>query len=257
MERSMSVAEQAARWAVRLEAANKDTQAQFARWLRQSPLHIQEYLLLTAVDRELAAVDLSDIDTAALSASLRSSAAPTVEMSRSPKYSVRLALAASVIAAVMAGWWFLFGPGTLSVYKTGVGEQRKLALADGTIVQLEPLSRLHAKLSDRARDIELIAGEASFDVRHDAQRPFRVRAREILIEDIGTLFRVHRRSSGMVISVMEGAVDISAHAHRTYPKTRISAGEQARIGEGGQALRRQRLQPEPASSLHRRRLLFN
>jgi transmembrane sensor len=85
-------------------------------------------------------------------------------------------------------------------------------LGDSTEVILASASRLvvAADYGNRARNVEL-EGEALFRVRHDATRPFRVRAGNVVAEDLGTEFVVRNvtMSAGPVrIAVSEGVVAV-------------------------------------------------
>jgi transmembrane sensor len=85
-------------------------------------------------------------------------------------------LAASVIVAAGLDWWL-----TLSrpdQFQTKVGEQRSVLLADGSRVTLNTASRIEVRLQADQRVVQLLQGEALFEVAHDAQRPFRRARRE-------------------------------------------------------------------------------
>lgn len=68
----------------------------------------------------------------------------------------------AILALLVAGagvgvWWTLNRPPT---YQTNVGEQRTVQLADGSSVRLDTDSRIRVRLSDEARRIELLKGQA-------------------------------------------------------------------------------------------------
>ncbi len=122
-----------------------------------------------------------------------------------------IGLAASLVIAAGALWWFT-GPGSWQSYTTKIGEQRVLELADGSTVHLNTDSQIAVRLSDTARNVRLLRGEALFSVEHDAKRPFLVRSDEAVIQAIGTRFDVYRRPQGTRVAVIEGLVKISASA---------------------------------------------
>jgi ferric-dicitrate binding protein FerR (iron transport regulator) len=74
---------------------------------------------------------------------------------------------------------------------TRAGQRATAQLIDGTEVTLAPESRIRYAVEpgSRTRDVELV-GKAFFVVRHDAVRPFRVRTRSAVTEDLGTEFVV-------------------------------------------------------------------
>lgn len=111
-------------------------------------------------------------------------------------------------------------------YATGVGARQELRLSDGSRVVLGPDSRL-AVLGDDGRSVEL-AGEAYFQVRHDAARPFTVTTHGAVIEDVGTAFTVRADSAaGTTVAVTEGVVAVSV-ANTAAAET-LRAGDRARI----------------------------
>jgi transmembrane sensor len=70
------------------------------------------------------------------------------------------------------------------------------------------------------------SGQARFRVRHDPQRLFRVEAGGVVIDDLGTIFSVVRRSDSVVVSVTEGAVAVAfADASGVSARRTLGAGE--------------------------------
>jgi transmembrane sensor len=111
-------------------------------------------------------------------------------------------------------------------YATEVGARKELRLADGSRVVLGPASRL-AVSGDDGRTVEL-AGEAYFQVRHDADRPFTVTTGGATIRDVGTAFTVRADSAeGTTVAVAEGVVAVST-ANTAAAET-LRAGDRARI----------------------------
>lgn len=97
-----------------------------------------------------------------------------------------------IVALLIAGlgvgvYWQL---NAASTYGTQVGEQRSVQLADGSVVRLDTNSRIRVKLSGSERQIDLLEGQALFEVAHDTSRPFRVRADAMTVTALGTVFDV-------------------------------------------------------------------
>jgi transmembrane sensor len=118
--------------------------------------------------------------------------------------------AASVIAvaigvAALGIWSF-----SAQRYETGVGEQRDVVLADGSKVTLNTNSAVTVRYSKSRRYLVLEHGEALFAVAHNAARPFDVAAGGTLTRALGTEFNVDMRSTRVTVSVLEGAVQVSA-----------------------------------------------
>jgi len=298
-----SIAEQAARWATVIEHGGQKEHVAFAAWLRASPHHVREYLLITALDKELDGLDLEDlnidellaksaINVTPLDNGIRDDSAPTAESTvssglqlRARRLSVRwlTGLAACVASVTIAAWWYVLRPAASQDYSTGIAEERSFSLPDGSIVQLSPVSRIEVRFSPAVREVSLLQGEAVFKVQHNALRAFRVHAGGALIEDVGTEFHVYRRPTGTVVSVLEGAVEISPEsklsgsaysvvepsargesiadgkppAKPTSLRARLAAGEEARIAVDGHILKRTPISVEEMSSWRRPHLIFS
>lgn len=123
-----------------------------------------------------------------------------------------VAAAAVLVAALGAAVWMTQRPGT-QVISTAVGQERHLALADGSQLTLNTNTLLAVRFTPARRDIYLRRGEAHFEVVHDASRPFFVHAGDTVIRDVGTQFEVRLRSQRDVdVLVNEGRVEVQGPA---------------------------------------------
>lgn len=145
---------------------------------------------------------------------LEQAPAPAVIQLR-PGRRLALALAASLVLALGATLlWRAFGPARVPaprVVATQAGEQRAFDLPDGSHLVLAPASVLRVSPQygrpERRVDLE---GEAWFEVRHDASRPFRVYARGTVTEDLGTEFSVRAIAgeSSVRVTVVSGSASL-------------------------------------------------
>jgi transmembrane sensor len=136
----------------------------------------------------------------------------------------QLGLAASLLAVGVFAWLLVTAP-TNTEYRTAVGEQRTVTLADGSTVLLNTDSDVRVQLSRSVRRIELARGEALFSVSHDPNRPFEVHALQGVTTAVGTQFDVELTRGGAAISVLEGTVTVGGSAHGTTPpQVAVSAG---------------------------------
>jgi transmembrane sensor len=166
-----------------------------------------------------------------LSGELRSSPAIAALLASAPTVRARwrvpvwqVGLAASLLALGAFAWRFSGGP-TTTQYSTSVGEQRTVALADGSTVFLNTDSDVRVQLSRRVRRIELARGEALFNVSHDPNRPFEVHALQGVTTAVGTQFDVELTRSGAAISVLEGTVTVGGSSRAaSLPPVAVSAG---------------------------------
>ncbi len=136
----------------------------------------------------------------------------------------QVGLAASLLAVGTFAWLFIGRPVTTE-YSTAVGEQRTVALADGSSVVLNTDSLLRVRLSSHRRQIELVRGEALFSVSHDPNRPFAVLALQGVTTAVGTQFDVEITRGGAAVSVLEGTVTVGGGgAAASTPAVAVTAG---------------------------------
>jgi transmembrane sensor len=159
--------------------------------------------------------------------------------------SLLLAAAAASVAGVGAlGWWRheraepAVATGGAREYATTRGQQAQVTLVDGTRVWLNVDSRLTVPhdYGVAARDVAL-EGEAYFVVEHDARRPFRVRTRGAVSEDLGTEFnvRAYPDDAGVVVVVASGRVALrpDGTAGGTAAGVELGRGQMGRLGVAG------------------------
>ena len=132
----------------------------------------------------------------------------------------RWAVAASfAMAIVLGGTWLANQHGlvdhTLAEHQmnqsdtieTIIGQQKPVSLPDGSVVHLNTNSQINIDFSENQRNIELVRGEAHFDVAHDEQRPFIVQAGENKVTAVGTAFNIQLENEGhFELLVTEGKV---------------------------------------------------
>lgn len=95
-------------------------------------------------------------------------------------------------------------------HSTGVGEQRTIALPDGSSVALNADSALSVNFGGVERRLSLLEGEALFTVMPDPARPFVVEAGGGQTHALGTVFDIDIRPSDVVVTVVEGVVSVAA-----------------------------------------------
>ena len=89
---------------------------------------------------------------------------------------------------------------------TARAQTRTLTLADDSLVALSADTVVEITMSDTARTIRLVQGEAYFDVASDLDRPFTVATGDMMFTALGTAFNVDRRHRSAELSVFEGQV---------------------------------------------------
>ncbi|MFD2780392.1 FecR family protein [Novosphingobium pokkalii] len=115
---------------------------------------------------------------------------------------------------------------------TGVGEVRRLGLADGSALAVDARSSLHVDVARGGRrEVAMEAGRALFRVTHDAAHPFQVVAGAVTITDVGTVFEVTRDEEAGTVDVIvsEGAVRVATPQGARL----LVAGQRARFAARG------------------------
>ncbi|WP_422367408.1 FecR family protein [Pelagibius sp.] len=123
-------------------------------------------------------------------------------------------------------------------HSSATGEIKVVDLQDGSRIRLAPESAVALTFEPSARRIELLRGEAFFEVAADRDRPFRVRAGAAETAVLGTRFGVSLSETGATIAVEEGAVRVRALAavqDLTTRASRLSAGDVLRMAPDGGA----------------------
>lgn len=131
------------------------------------------------------------------------------------------ALAASLCALA------LFPPSSRDL-RTQIGEQRRVALQDGSVAMINTDSLVGVRFAEQRRSITLRRGEAWFQVAKDHARPFVVDAGRVHVRATGTAFSVRREALGARVVVTEGQVVVwrDGEAEASFA---ISAGQEAFI----------------------------
>jgi transmembrane sensor len=94
-------------------------------------------------------------------------------------------------------------------YKTGVGQRRNIALADGSQIQLNTDTAIDVSFDAAQRLIRLRTGEILIQTgKLGDQRPFFVETRDGRIQALGTRFSVHQLAGSTRVGVLEHQVSV-------------------------------------------------
>ena len=275
------VAREAAGWLVVLSDSEctREEREEFVAWLRRSNLHVEEFLRISELTKGLSNYarkrafwpddSVADLIARARAGDFagvvrigtpRSHAAESSGQSTRGRWLPRLAVAASLAiilltVGVIAGM-FDWGSKT---YATNVGEIRSITLEDGSVIELNTRSRLRARFTASERRLELLAGEAIFNVAKNPHRPFRVLAGSTEIVAVGTQFNVDAHDPSTVVTVLEGRVRVTNKTDIQSPTGRqieLARGEQAVIAKHRPPMRIAVADTAKATAWTERRLFF-
>jgi transmembrane sensor len=215
------------------------------RWLRASPIHVAEYLIVTGIAGDVAELargstvstgdllihagdsvrwlelstegDVSKADDSSPRAyhSGRRFAPSRQSSSRQSlgHWVAALATLVIVLGVTLAGWHGFAPRQYVETFGTGHGQERSVRLPDDTFVQLDSDSSITIRFDHGMRRVVLNRGQAYFRVTKDVARPFSVRVGRSVIRDIGTAFDVYLHTSSTTVTVAEGRIQISSLPH--------------------------------------------
>lgn len=113
-------------------------------------------------------------------------------------------------------------------YRTQIGEMKVIPLSDGSVVTLNTNSEIVVRYSRAQRLIELVHGEALFDVAKNKLRPFIVQTGTALVRAVGTSFSVKALPNQPVqVLVREGIVEIKRPGVPVAPAVLVAKNSRA------------------------------
>lgn len=214
---------EAAAWFARLKqrrVESADIQA-FSEW-RRSPENATAFARIEAM-WDAAEVLAHDDDMAELTLAAAKRGAARARSPVRTRWRPLVAALAGVVVLGSAAVWLLAQP---KVYATEVGEQRLVRLADGSTVRLDTASRIAVRLRGNERRVELVSGQALFDVRPDAARPFVVNAGDTAVTALGTRFDVRRLGAEVRVILIEGRVRVDETGGQSRQSWTLRPGQQ-------------------------------
>lgn len=141
------------------------------------------------------------------------------------EWSRRLPAMAAAVALAAALTLYLVDR-QAGVHSTRLGEISRVVLDDGSVVTMNTDSQVRVRFDDRQRGIELLRGEAMFDVAKDRQRPFVVSAGDTRVVAVGTSFKVRRTPAVVKVLVREGIVKVEEGPAQPF---QLRAGDKALV----------------------------
>ena len=217
---STTIDARAAEWALLVNGGDLDSsQAQYLEaWLASDPRHRGAFLRAQA---GLRLIDRLGPDLAAATPK------PVRQRRQPPTRRIMMIGGAGAVAAGLAA---LAAPILLrgDRFRTGLGEVRRVPLQDGSTATINTASVIDVKLGRHRREIDMVRGEAWFNVHPDRARPFLVRAGDIRVQAVGTAFSVRPVEGAVEVIVTEGVVE-AWNVQRPEARTRIGAGASAAL----------------------------
>jgi transmembrane sensor len=220
---SPEIRAEAAAWLARLHAQDRDAadEAGFRVWLSASAAHAAAF---EAVDRIWSDVGgLKDV-RADLRDNSRADLRGALVPLREP-VSRRVLLAGVGFLAVTGGSALFWRSASAKVYQTDVGEQKHVALDDGSQLFLDAKTRISVSFSETARTVDMQYGRANFHVVSDLKRPFIVEAAERRIVATRCNFDVRCEGGQVQVVLIRGEADVKPASASEGQGERLRAGE--------------------------------
>lgn len=233
---------QASAWLVLLEDAPEDDalRAEFMDWLMASPAHLAAWEETARVSDLIAtAGPLPQNSFSQAPGSGRSTWFRNIRPAR--------ALAPLAMAACLA--WIAVPYIALQLRSdatTGAGELRQVTLDDGSRVQLAPTTAIAFSNDAAGRRLNLLRGEAWFDVTHDETHPFKVIAGDNTVTVLGTAFSVRKTDTGTDVAVQRGQVAVTASDGTRSDRVELVAGQS--VSTDGTVITRGTVRPDRVAS---------
>jgi transmembrane sensor len=213
---SPEIRAEAAAWLARLHADDRDgaDEAAFRDWLAASPAHAAAF---EAVDRMWS--DVGGVND------LRDRLRHRAPMRPAPALGRRALLAGVGLLAVTGGSALFWRSASATVYETDVGEQKHVALDDGSQLFLDARTRISVSFSETARTVDMQYGRANFRVVPDPARPFIVEAAEHKIVATRCNFDVRCEDGQVQVVLIHGEADVKPASAPNGGGERLQAGE--------------------------------
>jgi len=231
--------EQAAEWIVKRDAGfTAREQDEFFEWLSADPRHAEAYAELQAVFKRMDVM----VEWRPLHA-----LEPNPDLLAAPRRGFRrwrtLAALGGIAAALALGFalWSQRPAGSspvpvrLAVGDTAQSSERH-ALEDGSVVVLNRGAQVAVRFESRRRVLDLIAGEAYFQVAEDKTRPFVVRVGGVAVTAVGTEFNIALTATRLEVLVTKGRVRVAPPPVTDTPRPADAPPPAERTLDAGQGV---------------------
>ena len=228
--RGERVRQQAAEWIVRRDAGfTAGEQDEFFEWLSADPRHAEAYAKLQALYKRMdVMVEWRPLHAIEPNPDLLAVSRPRWHRGRT------LAWLGGMAALIAVGFTLWHerpaAPSPLPV-RLAAGEaassSERHALEDGSIVVLNRGAQVTVRFETRRRVLDLVSGEAYFQVAEDKARPFVVRVSGVAVTAVGTEFNISLTANRLEVLVAKGRVRVEPPpAASPAPNAPLAAAEQ-------------------------------
>lgn len=202
------------------------------QWREQDPRHAQAYRDMEAMWSIAQATP-----DAAFQARLAQNTRPRAPQWGRRAFIAGLGSACAAVAgvAVLGPQRWLESEQYAQRYVSRKGERLEQTLPDGSLISLNTDSTVHVSFYQSERRVVLEKGEAFFQVRSEADRPFNVDAGQAVIRVTGTRFNVRRETDTVDVAVESGSVRVKSGPWWNSTNYNLVGEQGVRLGSGQQA----------------------
>ena len=229
----------AAYWLVRLQTEDVDEleYEKFKTWLTSNEENTAEFAAVTHLWDSMDDIESADrLEHLAFATNERKGDQPSSRR----RIGTGMVAVLTLLCLIPIGFTFLSRDSSRPLtYSTATGENRTVLLDDGSVVHLNTRTTLRWQFHEDIRRVDLIKGEALFDVTPEADRPFVVHAGAGMVRVLGTRFNVHRKNgTDVVVTVLEGRVevaDVDVHISEPNWQRSLTANQKVQYRDAGLA----------------------
>lgn len=235
--------------ALRQHPADSQLHLEWERWCQLSPEHAAAYASVNRSYGEARAATAASQALMALHSQTLSRVSSRNRQRNHRQVLGAAGLAATLVIAAMAAWFsggswerlVQMQDNTLHalrgdiVYRTAPGERLVVTLRDGTLLTLNTDSRAVVQYRDGTRGVNLVNGQALFEVARDPRHPFVVTAGGRKVTALGTAFDVRVSRDQFAVTLIEGRISVepdapantaATNAGQAVVRAELSPGEQ-------------------------------
>ena len=199
-----SIIEKAVEWHLQLNsaAASDADRANFEAWQHQNPAHALAYSRIERMWGKFAVVEPN-----AAKASIESALKSGKAIKKIAQHGKGIAFGFVAIISAFSALQSQPAQIWLAENKTAIGEQRSIALPDGSTLMLNTNTALDIDFSDHQRTIKLYQGEVLITVAKDKSRPLIIATSQGTARALGTKFNVKMINDATQVVVIKSSVE--------------------------------------------------
>ncbi|MFZ4873791.1 FecR family protein [Janthinobacterium sp. Mn2066] len=251
------VALAAATWFSRRHQLDAGQQAAFETWLAQDVAHGRAYAAMQDTHRQVRQIppEIAARWKVAPAAPTTPAVQPRRHWLRGWPYAAAAMLALSVAAG---GYEWSQQQATFTQsYATQRGQRLAVNLPDGSTLTLDTATRLNVSLYPRRREVQLLQGEAMFQVQAKQGLPFDVLSGPLNVTVVGTQFSVRNTlpyDGNLRVAVQQGHVRVTANGQSQVD---LLAGQGVQADAAGQLSSISHLPPDSVAPWRNGRVIVD